>query len=172
MLKRPCFIQVTNVASQCGYTESNYKGLQKLYEKFHDSGFEVIPPRGLQSFFPKNKPVLGEKSSRCSLMYKMSFLSTRHVIVQHLSYNFVCGEKRQLICHTNIFKQPQPIQAVSRILSGETVYACVFQRLDFRISSLACRDFLQLQSICMFELVFRLFVACVRLVLSGSFAPI
>ena len=41
---------ITNVASQCGFTESNYKGLQKLYEKFQSRGFEVctthsqIPP--------------------------------------------------------------------------------------------------------------------------------
>ena len=39
-----CF-QVTNVASQCGYTESNYVGLQKLYDNFHASGFEVRPSR-------------------------------------------------------------------------------------------------------------------------------
>ena len=32
---------VTNVASQCGYTESNYKGLQQLYEKYQSKGFEV-----------------------------------------------------------------------------------------------------------------------------------
>lgn len=32
---------ITNVASQCGFTDSNYKGLQKLYEKFKSSGFEV-----------------------------------------------------------------------------------------------------------------------------------
>lgn len=32
---------ITNVASQCGFTESNYQGLQKLYEKYHSKGFEV-----------------------------------------------------------------------------------------------------------------------------------
>ena len=32
---------VTNVASQCGYTQSNYVGLQALYDKFRSRGFEV-----------------------------------------------------------------------------------------------------------------------------------
>ena len=33
---------ITNVASQCGYTESNYKGLQELYDKYRDRGLQVI----------------------------------------------------------------------------------------------------------------------------------
>ncbi len=33
---------ITNVASQCGYTEANYKGLQQLYDKYRDKGLEVI----------------------------------------------------------------------------------------------------------------------------------
>ena len=32
---------VVNVASQCGYTEANYKGLTKLYKKFQDQGLVV-----------------------------------------------------------------------------------------------------------------------------------
>lgn len=32
---------VTNVASQCGYTEKNYQGLQRLYDKYRDRGFEA-----------------------------------------------------------------------------------------------------------------------------------
>ncbi|BDA41472.1 Hydroperoxy fatty acid reductase [Coccomyxa sp. Obi] len=33
---------ITNVASECGFTDSNYRGLQKLYEKFQSRGFEVL----------------------------------------------------------------------------------------------------------------------------------
>lgn len=32
---------VTNAASQCQYTESNYKGLQQLYEKYQSKGLEA-----------------------------------------------------------------------------------------------------------------------------------
>ncbi len=32
---------VVNVASQCGFTESNYKGLQFLYDKYKDYDFTV-----------------------------------------------------------------------------------------------------------------------------------
>jgi glutathione peroxidase len=31
-----------NVASQCGYTEANYNVLQAVYNKYKDSGFEVV----------------------------------------------------------------------------------------------------------------------------------
>jgi peroxiredoxin len=33
---------VVNVASQCGYTQQNYKGLVELYKEFKDKGFEVV----------------------------------------------------------------------------------------------------------------------------------
>lgn len=33
---------VVNVASQCGYTQQNYKGLVELYREFKDKGFEVV----------------------------------------------------------------------------------------------------------------------------------
>lgn len=34
---------VVNVASQCGFTDSNYKGLQFLYDKYKDYDFTVCP---------------------------------------------------------------------------------------------------------------------------------
>lgn len=39
---------VVNVASQCGLTDSNYKGLTDLYEKYKDQGFVVLA-------FPSNQ---------------------------------------------------------------------------------------------------------------------
>jgi glutathione peroxidase len=33
---------IVNVASKCGYTEDNYKGLQSLHDKFKNRGFEVL----------------------------------------------------------------------------------------------------------------------------------
>lgn len=33
---------IVNVASYCGYTEGHYTGLNKLYEKYHDKGLDIL----------------------------------------------------------------------------------------------------------------------------------
>lgn len=39
---------IVNVASACGYTDANYKGLQALHERFEPSGLEILA-------FPNNQ---------------------------------------------------------------------------------------------------------------------
>ena len=42
------FVGTVNVASKCGYTYTNYRELRDLYEKYHDSGLEIMA-------FPSNQ---------------------------------------------------------------------------------------------------------------------
>ncbi|KAF0708018.1 hypothetical protein AaE_013386 [Aphanomyces astaci] len=35
-------ILVVNVASECGFTDVNYRALQKYYDEYHQYGFEII----------------------------------------------------------------------------------------------------------------------------------
>jgi len=62
---------IVNVASKCGFTPQ-YKGLQELYETYHDRGFEILG-------FPCNQFLFqepasdGDISQFCSLNYGVSF---------------------------------------------------------------------------------------------------
>jgi len=62
---------IVNVASRCGFT-SQYKGLQRIYEKYKDQGFEVLG-------FPCNdfggqEPGTNEEIKNfCSLNYNVTF---------------------------------------------------------------------------------------------------
>lgn len=51
---------VVNVASQCGFTDSNYKGLQFLYDKYKDYDFTVRP-----LYFFLDLPSLLHRSRLC-----------------------------------------------------------------------------------------------------------
>lgn len=62
---------IVNVASKCGLTPQ-YEGLQKLYEKYHDKGFEILG-------FPANN-FLGQEPGTeeeiktfCDLNYNVTF---------------------------------------------------------------------------------------------------
>jgi glutathione peroxidase len=62
---------IVNVASKCGFTPQ-YEGLQKLYETYHDRGFEILG-------FPCNQFLFQEPKSEneiaqfCSMNYGVSF---------------------------------------------------------------------------------------------------
>ena len=62
---------IVNTASRCGFTRQ-YEGLEELYKKYHDKGFEILG-------FPANNFLFQEPGSDqdikkfCSLKYKVTF---------------------------------------------------------------------------------------------------
>ncbi|GGO75477.1 glutathione peroxidase [Marinobacterium nitratireducens] len=62
---------IVNVASKCGFTPQ-YKGLQALYEKYHDRGLEILgfPCNQFGSQEPGDEAQIKEF---CSLNYDVSF---------------------------------------------------------------------------------------------------
>ncbi|MBY9081064.1 glutathione peroxidase [Paenibacillus sp. HN-1] len=62
---------IVNTASKCGFTPQ-YKGLQEVYDKFKDRGFEVLgfPSNQFASQEPGNSDEIGEF---CQLNYGVTF---------------------------------------------------------------------------------------------------
>lgn len=85
---------IVNTASQCGYTPQ-YKGLQELYTKYKDRGFEVLA-------FPANEfgaqePGTNEQIKEfCTANYKVSFPLFSKIVVKgpgiHPLYEFLTSE--------------------------------------------------------------------------------
>jgi len=85
---------LVNTASQCGHTPQ-YKGLEALYEKYKDKGFEVLA-------FPANEfgaqePGTDEEIKQfCSSKYKVSFPLFSKIVVKgkeiHPLYDFLTSE--------------------------------------------------------------------------------
>ncbi len=85
---------IVNTASQCGYTPQ-YKGLQEIYQKYKDQGFEILA-------FPANEfgaqePGTDDQIKQfCSSNYKVSFPLFSKIVVTgkgiHPLYEFLTGE--------------------------------------------------------------------------------
>jgi glutathione peroxidase len=85
---------VVNTASKCGFTPQ-YKGLEKLYEKYKDEGFEILA-------FPANNFLNQEPGSNeeirefCSTNYDVSFPIFEKISVkgknQHPLYKYLTEE--------------------------------------------------------------------------------
>jgi glutathione peroxidase len=64
-------VLIVNVASQCGFTPQ-YKGLQTLYQKYHDQGLEILAFPCDQ--FGHQEPGSDEEIARfCATTYDVSF---------------------------------------------------------------------------------------------------
>ena len=85
---------IVNVASKCGYT-SQYADLEKLYEQYHEKGFEILG-------FPANDFLRQEPGSDtqikefCSTMYGVTFDMFSKISVkgseQHPLYQYLTEE--------------------------------------------------------------------------------
>lgn len=90
---------VVNTASKCGFTPQ-FEGLQKLYDRFHDQGLEVLgfPCNQFMSQDPGNND---EISSFCSLNYGVSFPMFAKIEVNgpntHPLYQFLKSHKRGML---------------------------------------------------------------------------
>ena len=62
---------IVNVASRCGFT-SQYTGLQSLYEKYKDKGFEILA-FPCNQFGSQEKGTNDEIKEFCSTEYNVSF---------------------------------------------------------------------------------------------------
>jgi glutathione peroxidase len=63
---------IVNVASRCGFT-SQYTGLQSLYEKYKDKGFEILA-FPCNQFGSQEKGTNDEIKEFCSTEYNVSFI--------------------------------------------------------------------------------------------------
>jgi glutathione peroxidase len=85
---------IVNTASQCGFTPQ-YKGLQEIYQKYRDEGFEVLAFPANE--FGKQEPGRDEQIKEfCTSNYKVSFPLFSKIVVKgkgiHPLYEFLTSE--------------------------------------------------------------------------------
>jgi glutathione peroxidase len=90
---------VVNVASKCGYTPQ-YKGLQELYQKYHEQGFEVLAFPCNQ--FGAQEPGTSEAIANfCDISYKTTFPLFEKIEVNgtstHPLYKFLKQEQKGIL---------------------------------------------------------------------------
>ena len=87
-------VMIVNTASKCGYTPQ-YEGLEKIYEKYKDSGF-VILGFPANNFGGQEPGTNKEIKEFCTLRYKVSFPMFAKISVkgddQHPLYTYLTSE--------------------------------------------------------------------------------
>ncbi|KAK7208126.1 thioredoxin-like protein [Myxozyma melibiosi] len=92
-------VVIVNVASKCGFTPQ-YKGLEELYQKYHDKGLEIIGFPCNQ--FGRQEPGSDEEiASFCTLNYGVTFPVLKKVDVNgdnaDAVYKFLKSKKAGLL---------------------------------------------------------------------------
>ena len=89
---------IVNVASKCGFTPQ-YEGLQALYEKYRDQGFEILG-FPCNQFGAQEPGDMNEIQTFCSTQYGVTFPMFAKIEVNgdnaHPLYQFLKSEKKGL----------------------------------------------------------------------------
>lgn len=112
---------IVNVASKCGFTRQ-YEGLEELYKKYQDKGFEVLG-------FPANNFLFQEPGNDeeikkfCSLKYNVTFPMFSKIDVKgkgiHPLYAYLTGEKGNVSWNFNKFLIAPDGRVVTRFESKD-----------------------------------------------------
>ena len=74
---------IVNTATKCGFTKQ-YAGLEELYEKYHDQGFEILD-FPCNQFFSQAKGTDEEINNFCVLNFNTKFPRFKKICVNNLS---------------------------------------------------------------------------------------
>lgn len=90
-------VMIVNVASECGLTEHSYTGLNTIYEKYHDKGFQILA-------FPANNFGSQEPGSDSEIK---GFCSAKKVAFDLFSKISVKGDDQHPL-YKYLTKHPDP----------------------------------------------------------------
>ena len=121
-------VMFVNTASECGYTPQ-YKGLQKLYDKYKDRGFVILgfPANNFNGQEPGSN---AEIKQFCTLKYKVKFPMFAKISVkgedQHPLYQFLTSKEKnpeyggEITWNFNKFIANHKGEIIARFSSKET----------------------------------------------------
>ena len=93
-------VLITNVASACGFTEQNYKGLETLYAKYGRFGLEILafPSNQFASQEPGDEAQIKQfAQSRFNVTFRM--MSKVDVNGENAHPVFKCAAAGAFVCH-------------------------------------------------------------------------
>ncbi len=115
---------VVNVASKCGLTPQ-YEGLQKLYDEYHDKGFEVLgfPANNFMGQEPGNEE---EIKDFCSTNYDVQFPLFSKISVkgddQHELYKYLTENKSETDVNDGALEEKLAGYGSKRLEPGEVLW--------------------------------------------------